>query len=59
MIFQPMTMRIQFFSFDIWRFPEMGVPPVTIHLYRIFHEINNQLLGIARIAVPLYDLVTP
>ena len=49
-----MTMRIQFFSFDILRFPEMGVAPVTIHLYRIFHEINNQLLGIIRFSASLW-----
>jgi len=26
---------------DIWRFPEIGVLPVIIHVHRIFHEINH------------------
>ena len=30
---------------QIWRFPEMGVPPVIIYWNGIFHEINHPAMG--------------
>ena len=30
----------------IWRFPEIGVPPVLIHFNGIFHEINHPAMGV-------------
>ena len=30
--------------FHIWWFPEIGVPPVLIHLHGIFHETNQPFL---------------
>ena len=33
---------------QIWRFPEMGIPPVIIHFNRIFYEINHPAMESSR-----------
>ena len=30
----------------IWRFPDMGVPPVIIHVHKIFHILNHPAIGV-------------
>ena len=36
---------------EVWRFPEMGIPPVIIHLNGCFHEIDRRFRGTS---TPMY-----
>ena len=39
---------------DIWRFPEMGVPPVIIHFRLEFSIVNNPFSGYPHLWKPSY-----